>query len=403
MTLSVEVPYGGYWSTPFARWQGSFSTLHSLRFAAHVARNELAGRRIDAQLFDYGVLGMTRPEKGSFYGLPWLMGLAGAGHVGGPTVSQACATGVRAMLAASQEVDAGLASCVLAIGCDRTSNGPHVFYPNPGAPGGTGEAEDWIMQNMACDPLGGHSMTQTAENVARKFNVGMVEQHELVLRREEQYRAALADQHAFQKRYMTLPFAVPDMRFRKSVGELSTDEGVRFSTVEGLARLKPVIDGGTVSFGGQTHPADGSAAMIIANPDRARELSSEPGVRIELPGFGLARAVLGFMPEAAIEAARRALDSAGTGIGELHAIKTHNPFAVNDIAFARATGVDVQTMNNYGCSLVYGHPNAPTGLRGAIELIEELVLRGGGTGLFTGCAAGDTAMAVVIRVSDRKP
>ena len=164
---------------------------------------------------------------------------------------------------------------------------------------------------MACDPLGGHSMTQTAENVAGKFGVDMAEQHELVLQREEQYRSALADDHAFQKRYMTLPFPVPDMRFRQTVAELSTDEGVRFSTVEGLARLKPVIDGGTVTFGGQTHPADGSAAMIIASPDRARELSREPRIRIELCGFGVARAALGFMPEAPIEAARRALDAAG--------------------------------------------------------------------------------------------
>jgi acetyl-CoA acetyltransferase len=176
---------------------------------------------------------------------------------------------------------------------------------------------------------------------------------------------------------------------------------VRFSSAEELARLKPVIDGGTVTFGGQTHPADGSAAMIIARPARARELSPSPEIRIELLGFGLARAALAFMPEAPIEATRRALEAADTRIGDVHAIKTHNPFAVNDIAFARATGVDAQVMNNYGCSLVYGHPNAPTGLRGAMELIEELVLRGGGTGLFAGCAAGDTAMAVVIRVSDR--
>jgi acetyl-CoA acetyltransferase len=72
---------------------------------------------------------------------------------------------------------------------------------------------------------------------------------------------------------------------------------------------------------------------------------------------------------------------------------------VNDCIFAREFGVDVMTMNNYGCSLIYGHPQAPTGMRAIIELIEELVLRGGGLGLFQGCAAGDTAMAVVLEVS----
>ena len=102
MDHAVEIPYRGYWSTPFARWQGSLAHLHSLRFAAHVAAREIARRDIDPHVFDFGVLGMTRPEHGSFYGLPWLMGLAGAGHVGGPTVSQACATSVRTVQVAVQ-------------------------------------------------------------------------------------------------------------------------------------------------------------------------------------------------------------------------------------------------------------------------------------------------------------
>ena len=69
--------------------------------------------------------------------------------------------------------------------------------------------------------------------------------------------------------------------------------------------------------------------------------------------------------------------------------------------FARETGADLQRMNNFGCSLVWGHPQAPMGTRSIIELIEELALRGGGHGLFAGCAAGDSAMAVVIQVTGR--
>jgi acetyl-CoA acetyltransferase len=94
------------------------------------------------------------------------------------------------------------------------------------------------------------------------------------------------------------------------------------------------------------------------------------------------------------------LDQAGLAIDRMNAIKTHNPFALNDVLFSRQMGVDLARMNNYGCSLVWGHPQAPMGTRAVIELIEELVLRGGGYGLFTGCAAGDTAMAVVIEVGD---
>jgi acetyl-CoA acetyltransferase len=399
MTYRAEIPYGCYWSTPFTRWQGSLANLNSLEFAAHVARAELARRGIPAETFDHGVLGFSVPQKHSFYGLPWLAGLAGLGHLAGPTIMQACATGVRVLLAAAQEIDTGLASAALAVTCDRTSNGPHLYYPNPRGPGGTGAHEDWVMDNFSCDPLGQHSMVATAENVAKKHGIGTAEQHEIVLRREAQYRDALADDSAFLRRFMTLPCGVPDPSFRKTVATITGDEGINTSTPEGLAKLKPVVPGGTVTFGGQTHPADGNAAIIVAAPERARELARDPNLRIRLLGFGQSRATLAYMPEAPVPAAQRALTQAGLKISQVHAIKTHNPFAVNDALFSRSTGVDVGKMNNYGCSLVWGHPQAPMGTRSIIELIEELVLRGGGYGLFTGCAAGDTAMAVVLEVA----
>ena len=400
MACRAEIPYGAYWSTPFARWQGAFANLHAIEFAAFVAKGEMARRGIAGEAIDHGVLGMSVPQKHSFYGMPWLAGLAGLAHVGGPTVMQACATGMRALLSAAEEVDAGRSAVTLAVTCDRTSNGPHLYYPNPRGPGGTGRHEDWVMDNFGCDPLGPHSMLRTAENVAAKHQSTTAEQHDVVLMREAQYRDALADDCAFQKRFMTLPFEVPDPSYRRSVASLPSDEGVRFSTAEGLAGLKPAIDGGSVTFGGQTHPADGNAAIIVAAPDRARELSRDRNIRIRLRGFGAARAALAHMPEAPIPAARRALAEAGLSIERMDAIKIHNPFAVNDVLFARQTGIDLARMNNFGCSLVWGHPQAPMGTRAIIELIEELAGRGGGHGLFAGCAAGDTAMAAVVEVGD---
>ena len=401
MTFKAEIPYGNYWCTPFTKWQGTLADLHSVKFAAHVARRELDNRGFPVDLIDYGVLGMTAPQKHSFYGLPWLMGLLGAGDVGGPTVSQACATSVRSMLAAVQEIEAGLASCALAVTCDRTSNGPHIYYPSPGGIGGTGDSEDWVLENMMKDPLGNHAMIQTAENVAARHNLSTDQQHELVLQREAQYQMALADDRAFQKRFMTLPFEVPGPNFKKTVATLVGDEGVTESTPEGLRKLRPVIEGGTVTYGGQTHPADGNAGMIFATPEIAAELSTDSTIAVRVLGFGLARAELAYMPEAPVPAAKTALAQAGKTIKDIDAIKTHNPFVANDLVFAKATGADVMKMNEYGCSLVWGHPNAPTGMRSSIEMIEELALRGGGTGLFTGCAAGDTAMAVVLEVGER--
>lgn len=396
------IPYGGYWSTPFAKWQGALSHLHSLRLAAHTATAALAARGIPADVFDHGILGTTVPQRNAFYGLPWVAGMIGAAGVGGPTINQACATSARMVQAASQELAGGTATCVLLIAADRTSNGPHLYYPAPGAPGGTGEAENWVLDNFGHDPFAGLSMVETAENVAARWRIDTGAQHAVVLMRDAQYRDALADDRAFQRRYM-VPLAVPDAAFRKTVGMLDGDEGVFPTTAEGLAKLKPVRPEGTVTFGGQTHPADGNAGMVVTTKVQARDLSRDPGIAVELLGFGQARAEKGFMPAAPVPAARRALHDAGLGIGDVDAVKSHNPFAVNDIVFAAETGFPLERMNNYGCSLIWGHPQGPTGLRAMIELIEELVLRGGGVGLFQGCAAGDTGMAVVLRVKDGRP
>jgi len=200
------------------------------------------------------------------------------------------------------------------------------------------------------------------------------------------------------KRFMALPFDVPDPRFKKTATTMTGDEGIFQSTAEGLAKLRPVKEGGTITFGGQTHPADGAAGMVVTTEDKARELSADAAITIKVVSFGQARVEKSYMPAATIPASMQALESAGIGIADLAAIKSHNPFAVNDIVFARETGADLMSMNNYGSSLIWGHPQGPTGMRAMIELIEELTILGGGWGLFQGCAAGDTSMAVVIKV-----
>lgn len=398
MMEGIHIPFRAYWSSPFAKWQGSLSHLHSLQFAAELCGREMEKRSIAADLLDYGILGTTIPQTQSFYGLPWLTGLLGAAGVGGPTVAQACATGARVLVQAAQELAAGAAECVLVVTADRTSNGPQIYYPDPNGPGGAGTFEGWVMKNFSNDPLLGCDMTATAENCAEKWGISTAEQHDLVLQRYTQYQSALADDSAFLRGFMTLPFEVPDVRYRKTVSLLTGDEGVFPVTSDKLADLKPVKEGGTVTFAAQTHPADGAAAIIVTGKERARELSQNPAVSVTLRGFGQAREIPGFMPAAPVPAADRALRMAGIGIKEVAAIKSHNPFAVNDIVFARETGADLMTMNNYGCSLIWGHPQGPTGTRLIIELIEELAMKGGGWGLFQGCAAGDTAMAVVLKV-----
>ncbi len=395
------IPYGAYWSTPFAKWQGSLGHLHSIKLAANVARDTLAAKNFPMEAIDLGILGITNPQPSSFYGLPWVTGMIGIPDVPGPTVSQACATSARVLQMAADEIGQGSAACALAVTADRCSNGATLVYPNPTGPGGTSITEAWVLDNFSNDPFAMNAMIDTAENVAMRYQITTAEQHAVVLRRYEQYQGALADDRTFQRRYM-VDVPITDANFRKPAGTLAGDEGVFGVTAENLAKLKPVKPNGTVTFGGQTHPADGNAGMIVTTKERAAELAQDKLIEVQLLGFGQARVEKGHMPMAPVPAARNALKAAGLDIKDIDAVKTHNPFAVNDIVFARDTGFPVEKMNNYGSSLIFGHPQGPTGMRSVIELIEELALRGGGNGLFTGCAAGDTGMAVVLNVKDSR-
>ena len=127
-------------------------------------------------------------------------------------------------------------------------------------------------------------------------------------------------------------------------------------------------------------------------------MSADPNIEVQIISYGFARVKPGYMAAAPVPAAEMALRNAGITIADVKAIKTHNPFATNDINMAKKMGFDVMTMNNYGSSLIYGHPQAPTAGRNIIELIEELALLGGGYGLWAGCAAGDTAASMVFKV-----
>jgi acetyl-CoA acetyltransferase family protein len=396
----VWIPYGGYWSSPFCAWQGNFANLPPIPFAAELTAKALADRGIAPATIDGLCLGTTVPSRHSFYGAPWFAGLSGLGHLSGPTINQACATSVRCLVQGAQELASGAATVYLAAAADRCSNGPHLYYPNPAGPGGTGEAENWVMDNFGHDPIAKNSMLQTAENVARESGISREAQEEITLLRYRQYAGALADGGAFHGRYLVRPVEVRPPRGRKVLATVTGDEGVFPTTAEGLAGLKPVQDGGTVTFGTQTHPADGNAAMLlVTGRDRARTLSRDAGVAVQLLSFGQARVKPGFMPMSIAPAAEQALTRAGIKAGDLASVTTHNPFAVNDVFLVRALGLDPERMNRHGCSLVWGHPQGPTGLRSIIELIEDLALQGGGYGLFTGCAAGDSAAAVVLKVS----
>jgi acetyl-CoA C-acetyltransferase len=389
---NTVIPVRAAWSSPFVRWQGPAADVNSLDLAEQVTARALSERGVTWPV-DELVLGWTIPQKEGFYGAPTLAARLGFAGVSGPMISQACATSVAAVHAAAAGQQGSATGARLVVTTDRTSNGPHLVYPRSSGPGGTADSENWVLDSFERDPVTGESMLATAERVASEGAFAKAQLDELTVCRYEQYEDALAGDRAFQRRWM-VPIAVGAGR---RATEIDADHGVRPVTRDALAALDPVRPDGVVSYGSQTHPADGAAGMIVTTAAQARDAGAGgPLARVLASGF--ARVAPGTMPKAPVPAARAALRDAGLGFADLDVVKTHNPFVVNDLWFARETGVDAQAMNPYGCSLIYGHPQGPTGARGIVELLHALEERGGGRGLFTGCAAGDTGAALVVEV-----
>jgi acetyl-CoA C-acetyltransferase len=390
------IPVGGAWSSPFARWQGPLAEVSSLELAVDVTTRALQEREIDPTQVTQIVLGWTIPQPTIFYGAPTLAARLGMPGVTGPMLAQACATSAACIQTAAAAVELEGDGLQLVVTTDRTSNSPLLVYPSPSSMDGAPTTEHWLLDSFKRDPWAGEEMVATAENVAEEEGITRQELDEVTVLRYEQYQRSLVNERDFQRRYMVAA-SVPGRRGEATL--LENDSGVFPTTAEGLAKLKPVRPNGTVTYGSQTHPADGTAGVVVTTERRARELGREPGV-VRLLGYGTARVAKARMPKAPVPAARAALDDAGLGIVDVDLVTTHNPFAVNDVYFTRQLGFPLEKMNPYGCSLVWGHPQGPTGARAIAELIEALLLRGGGVGLFSGCAAGDSAAALVLRVDD---
>jgi acetyl-CoA acetyltransferase len=395
MLTKAFIPYRGYYSTPFSRWQGSMANESSITLAANTSTRWFTEKKWDPMMFDYLFLGITIGQPQWFYGGPWAAGLIGAAQIPGVIISQACTTSATCIFQAGVGIETGLYQDAYCLMTDRCSNGPHTVWPNPNGPGGEVISENWVMDNFNQDPWAKGAMIQTAENVALEAGITREQCDAVALRRYEQYMDSCADDKAFKKRYM---FPVEVKLSKKKTVLVEDDEGITPCTREGLAGLRPVLPDGVHTFGSQTHPADGHCAVTVTTREKAQELSADPGVEIQLVSYGYARAKKGYMAMAVVPAVRMALEKAGIGINDVKAIKTHNPFAANDVYLSQQMNIDINSFNNYGSSLVFGHPQAPTAGRLIVEGIEEVVMLGGGYLLWGGCAAGDTAAGLVLKI-----
>ena len=199
MLTKAFIPYKGYYSSPFSRWQSSMANENSIVLGSNTAKRWLASKQWDPKMFDYLILGVTIGQPKMFYGGPWSAAMIGADNIPGLMVSQACSTSTVGIFQAAMGIETGFCKNAYTLFVDRCSNGPHSIWPNPMGPGGEVISENWVMEHFNYDPWGGAAMIQTAENVASLSGVTREECDQLALRRYKQYTDALANDREFQK------------------------------------------------------------------------------------------------------------------------------------------------------------------------------------------------------------
>ncbi|MGD8320748.1 MAG: thiolase family protein [Gemmatimonadota bacterium] len=389
---SARIPYGTWGSSFFPAWQTSaLAEVNIGQFAGEAAARILGLRGVPITELEYLVLGSTIPWHWKFWTAPLVASCMGH-RIPGYHVEQACATGLQAVLTAAGEVESVSNDVVGVLTFDRTSDSPVGVFPERRAHERTQAIAD-VWDNFGFDPATGNAMITAAGITARKYGAERVETDEVAHLRYQQYFQALDS--GFLDRVL-VPLDVLNVQ-GKPLGRIDADKGVRQLTMATL-RSQRELDT-CVTSGTQTHASDGMATLLVTTEEKAKELSPRPEIDIRIVGKAEARTNPSLMPEAPAIAVKKLMDRLGMSLDDVAVVKNHNPFAVNDVIFSKATGYDWRKMNNTGCSLVWGHPQGPTLTRVLIEGLEEAVDLGGGYVLIFGCAAGDVGIAALFQVS----
>jgi acetyl-CoA acetyltransferase len=390
----ARIPYGTWGTSFFPAWQTSaLAEVNIGQFAAESMNRIIGLRRVPMSALDYLILGSTIPWHWKFWNAPMLAAAFGR-RIPGYHLEQACATGLQAVLAAAAQVDGHGGEVVGVLTFDRTSDSPVGVFPERRAYERTFALND-VWENFGFDPATGMAMIATAGAAARKHKLDRREVDDVFWRYQQYFEAKNS---GFLDR-VCVPLDLLSVQ-GKPMGRIDHDNGVKQITMEALRGMRELDT--CVTAGGQTHASDGMATLLVTTAERAADLSPKPEIDIRLVARTEVRANPGMMPEAPSLAVLKLLAATGLTMNDIAVAKSHNPFAVNDVIFAKLLNHDWKEVNRTGCSLVWGHPQGPTLTRSLIEGLEEAVDLGGGRVLVFGCAAGDVGIAAIFEVNDRR-
>ena len=374
--------------TAFGRYGGSLSKVRADDLAA-VPLKALAARNpnLDLSAIDEVVMGSAN-QAGEDNRNVARMALLLAGYpveVPGVTVNRLCASGLEAVGYAARAIASGHNDLVIAGGVESMSRAPFVMPKADSAFARGPEIFDttigWRFVNPAMKKLYGvDSMPETAENVATDYGVNRDDQDAFALR--SQARAAAAQANGFLAGEIT-PVEIPGKAGPTTVDR---DEHPRETTIEALAKLKPVVrEGGTVTAGNASGVNDGAVGLIIASEEAVKRHGLTPRARvIGYATAGVAPRVMGIGP---VPAVRKLLTKTGLAIGDFDTVELNEAFAAQGLAVLRQLGLpdDGAHVNPNGGAIALGHPLGASGARLVLTALRQLEATGGKRGLATLC------------------
>jgi len=383
--------------TPIGKYGGALSGIRPDDLLAHVIRALLQRNPgIDVNAIEDVIAGDANQAGEDNRNVARMAALL-AGlpvTVAGNTVNRLCASGLQAIMDAARAIQCNEGEIYIAAGVESMTRAPFVLAKSSASWNRNQEMYDstigWRFTNRRlAEQYHPYSMGETAENVAKQWNISRLAQDEFALQSQEKYFAAL-EKLKWQEEIV----GVEILGGKEEKIFFDRDEHPRRTSMDRLAALKPAFaKDGTVTAGNAAGINDGAAAMLLANEDAIKKYNLRPEAKVlSMAVAGVDPSIMGIGP---VAATKKALQRAGLKVDDLDLIELNEAFASQSIACIYDLGLDLEKVNVNGGSIAIGHPLGCSGVRISTTLLHEMKRRGARYGLATMCVGVGQGAAVI--------
>ncbi|HEU4929705.1 MAG TPA: acetyl-CoA C-acetyltransferase [Candidatus Krumholzibacteria bacterium] len=379
--------------TPIGRFMGGLSTIPAPRLAAGLIKETIARTKLDAETVDEVILGnVLQAGVGQAPARQAMIFGGVAPSVAAVTINKVCGSGLKSVMLAAQAIKAGDAETILAGGMENMSLAPYLLPDaRAGQRLGHGKLIDAMINDGLWDCYSDFHMGNTAELVAKKYNISREMQDEFAV---ESHKKALAAAQRGDFQHEIVPVLVPQAKGEPIA--VSVDEGPRAdASKEKLAKLKPAFEkDGSVTPGNASTINDGASVLLVMSERKAKELKLEILAVIDAYATG------GMEPQwvmmAPVKAVGKLLENTKSRITDYDVVELNEAFAVQGVALIRELKIPPERLNVNGGAVALGHPIGASGARVLTTLVHAMRKRNARRGLVSLCLGGGNAVAMSI-------